>query len=256
MAEAAALAGVEAGTWTAMSAWHPLARLRWVQAHDPAAFARAVRVLQPKDYLALCLTGAVAGDRVSNAWAFDRDGGLADVRLGGGPGWTRRCCRGCWSRGSGWAPQPCCGGVPVFAGAMDTWCATVGAGAVRDGGAYIVSGTTDAAGVFSRAAVDVPGLVTLPWGEGLFHLGGPSQAGADCAAWAAGLLLGCRMCRGFGGVGRAGRGGGAAAVPAVSDGGADAALGTRRARRVPGAASRSWAGADGAARCWEGVAFR
>jgi xylulokinase len=30
--------------------------------------------------------------------------------------------------------------------------------------------------------------VTLPWGDGLYHLGGPSQAGADCAAWAAELL--------------------------------------------------------------------
>ena len=189
-AEAAALAGAETGTWTAMSAWHPLARLRWAQTHDPAAFARARYVLQPKDYLGLRLTGRAATDRIANAWAFDRATGRPAAAL--------------WQRAGldpallpdlldpqdrlGVVQEGDLAGIPVFTGSMDTWCATIGAGCVRPGGAYIVSGTTDAAGVFTTEPRSAPGLVTLPWGGGLFHLGGPSQAGADCAAWAADLL--------------------------------------------------------------------
>jgi xylulokinase len=189
-AEATSLTGAEAGTWTAMSAWHPLARLRWAQIHDPAAFARARSVLQPKDFLGLRLTGRAATDRSANAWALHRETGLAAAdpwrRAGLDPALLPDLLD----------PQDQLGvvqagplaGLPVFTGSMDTWCATIGAGGVRPGGAYIVSGTTDVAGVFTTAARTAPGLVTLPWGEGLFHLGGPSQAGADCAAWAASLL--------------------------------------------------------------------
>jgi xylulokinase len=189
-AESTALDGAEAGTWTAMSAWHPLARLRWAQTHDPAAFARARYVLQPKDFLALRLTGRAATDRIANAWALDRGTGL--------PAQTP------WQRAGldpallpdllnpedrlGVVQSGSLAGTPVFTGSMDTWCATIGAGSVRPGGAYIVSGTTDVAGLFTTTPQTAPGLVTLPWGGGLFHLGGPSQAGADCAAWAATML--------------------------------------------------------------------
>ena len=190
VAEAAALADAAAGTWTAMSAWHPLARLRWVQVHDPAAFARARFVLQPKDFLGLRLTGQMATDRIANAWAFDRaTGALAAApwrRAGLDPAMLPPLLDPHDRLGA--AALPGLDSVPVFAGSMDTWCATIGAGAVQGGGAYIVSGTTDVAGLFTTAPVWAAGLVTLPWGEGLFHVGGPSQAGADCAVWAAELL--------------------------------------------------------------------
>jgi xylulokinase len=188
--EAAALAGAEAGTWTVMSAWHPLARLRWVQVHDPAAFARARFVLQPKDFLGLRLTGVAASDRIANAWAFDRATGA----LAATP-WQRAVLDPALlppmldpQDRLGTATMRGLDAVPVFTGSMDTWCATIGAGAVQAGGAYIVSGTTDVAGLFTPVPIEAAGLVTLPWGAGLFHLGGPSQAGADCAAWAAELL--------------------------------------------------------------------
>jgi xylulokinase len=189
-AEAAALAGAEAGTWTEMSAWHPLARLRWVQTRDPAAFARARTVLQPKDFLGLRLTGRAATDRIANAWALDRATGLPATapwrRAGLDPALLPDLLDPQDQLGA--VPSGNLAGLPVFTGSMDTWCAAIGAGSVRAGGAYIVSGTTDVAGVFTTAPRMAPGLVTLPWGGGLFHLGGPSQAGADCAGWAATLL--------------------------------------------------------------------
>ena len=75
-AEAAELAAAPRGTWMEMTAFHPAARLRWAQAHDPEAFARTHHVLQPKDYLVSRLTGRQVSDRISNAWALERRGNV------------------------------------------------------------------------------------------------------------------------------------------------------------------------------------
>ena len=74
-------------------------------------------------------------------------------------------------------------GVPVFAGAMDTWASAVGAGAVRPAQAYDVAGTSEAVGLLTAHPIAVPGLVSLPWTESAHQIGGPTQAGADCARW-------------------------------------------------------------------------
>ncbi len=176
-AEAAELAGTVDGTWTEMTPYHPLARLRWAERHDPAAYARSRFVLQPKDWLALRLTGIAASDPVANAWTFRQDG---------------KSCRPHHLMPPILNPAAPVGvtaaGMPVFMASMDTWCATIGTGAAHAGGAYLVSGTSDAAGAFDTAPRHLAGRVTLPWGDGLFHTGGPSNAGGDTLAWAADIL--------------------------------------------------------------------
>jgi xylulokinase len=185
------LAGAARGTWTEMTEFHPAARLRWVQAHDPGAFARARHVLQPKDYLVLRLTGRFATDRISNAWALERRGNVRSLAL------FRRA-----RLDASLLPElldpwevvgPCTGldalaGVPVMCGAMDTWCASLGAGAARAEDAYLIAGSTDAGGVLSEAPAEMEVLETLPWGSGLYHTGGRSGAGGDCLEWLAGIL--------------------------------------------------------------------
>jgi len=190
-AEAVELAGAARGTWVEMTAFHPAARLRWAEAHDPAAFARARTVLQPKDFLVLRLTGRRAGDRISNAWALERRGNVRALSL------FRRARLDAALLPELFDPWdvvgPCTGlagyeGVPVMCGAMDTWCASLGAGAARPGDAYLIAGTTDAGGVLSDAPAETEGLVTMPWGIGLYHTGGPSGAGGDCLQWLAEVL--------------------------------------------------------------------
>ena len=175
--EASELAGSVDGAWTAMNAYHPLARLRWVERHEPAAVARARWMLQPKDWLALRLTGVAACDPVANAWAIQRDGTEQASHPLMPPMLEPAALIGATAQG-----------IPVFMTSMDTWCATIGTGAARPGAAYLVSGTTDAAGVFATRPEDRANRVTLPWGEGLFHTGGPSNAGGDTLVWAAGIL--------------------------------------------------------------------
>ena len=74
-------------------------------------------------------------------------------------------------------------GLPVFAGAMDTWASAVGAGAVRPAQAYDIAGTSEAVGLVTARPVAAPGLVSLAWTEDAYQIGGPTQAGADCARW-------------------------------------------------------------------------
>ena len=190
-AEAAELAGVARGTWVEMNAFHPAARLRWAQQHDPVAFARAQQVLQPKDFLVLRLTGRRASDRISNAWALERRGNVRALSL------FRRARLDAALLPELYDPWdtvgPCTGlagfeGVPVMCGAMDTWCASLGAGAARPGDAYLIAGTTDAGGILGDSPNEAEGLVTLPWGIGVYHTGGPSGAGGDCLQWLAELL--------------------------------------------------------------------
>ncbi len=189
--DAAALAAAARGTWTEMTAFHPIARLAYVRRTDPEGFAATRMVLQPKDWLGLRLTGEAAADRISNAWALDRKGRVRDLapfRRAGIDAGLIPILLAPTDRLGTVRHLPALDGLPVFIGAMDTWCASIGAGAGRAGDAYIVSGTTDAAGVLADEPLESPGLVTLPWGPGLFHTGGPSGAGADCLEWLAEFL--------------------------------------------------------------------
>jgi xylulokinase len=66
---------------------------------------------------------------------------------------------------------------------MDAWASAVGAGAVRPGEAYDVAGTSEVVGLITRERRGAPGLVSLRWSEDVHQIGGPTQAGADCARW-------------------------------------------------------------------------
>jgi xylulokinase len=172
----------------AITPFHPLARLAWLAQREAALFERVDTVLEPKDFLNFRLTGTCAADSVTYS-RFDALRATAPL-----PAWLQRCvdllapkridpwratgeviCRE--------APFDRLAGLPVFAGAMDTWASAVGAGVVAHGHAYDIGGTSEAAGLIVRERVAISGLVSLRWGETVHHSGGPTQAGADCATW-------------------------------------------------------------------------
>src|SRR5699024_4499123 len=167
------------------NAFHPLARVLWLQANEPAAWAATHQVLEPKDYLNLRLTGRAMSDHVSQHWlAQALDGGCASLaaRTGIkrnplpplGNAWTEV--------GRVRADLPdvlaCMADARVFCGANDTWAAATGLGAMRAGYAYCVSGTSEVFGLVADHAGQADGLITIPWGASLWQLGGPSQSGA------------------------------------------------------------------------------
>lgn len=182
----------------ALNPFHPAARLLWLHRTEPAALDAAAAVVEPKDFVAARLTGRVAGDTVASA----RLAAAAAPRCIGGPsllvllGLPDGLVPPLLAPGELLAPVRTglpgalrrLAGRPVIALGTDTWAAALGLGALRDGGAYLLSGTTDVLGLVSARAAQAPGLVGLPWGGGLHHLGGPMSCGGGTAAWAARAL--------------------------------------------------------------------
>ncbi len=173
----------------AINAFHPAARLfRLAQEHPQVARAAAA-VLEPKDYLNLRLTGVCAIDRIASARLIATGSGA--LQSFGYPDIIPQAIEPTAVVGR---VQPGLPGAlarlegrPVIAMAHDTWASVIGLGALREGYAYNLSGTTEVLGVMARQAFPAEGLLTIDWG-GLHQIGGPSQAGGDTLVWLASLL--------------------------------------------------------------------
>ncbi len=174
----------------AINAFHPSARLFRLARERPDVARAAASVLEPKDYLNLRLTGVRAIDRIASARlmatgaAALRALGYADViphalEPTDIVGHVRAGLPGALARLEG---------CPVIAMAHDSWASVIGLGALREGFAYNLSGTTEVLGVMARRAATAEGLLTIDWGGGLHQIGGPSQAGGDTLVWLASLL--------------------------------------------------------------------
>ncbi|MBD3846192.1 FGGY-family carbohydrate kinase [Bosea sp. SSUT16] len=189
-----------------INAFHPLARLAWLAEEEEASFRALASVLEPKDWLNFRLTGRQAGDPVSMArlMACTEVAGDGDAlsAIGLNAAIIPQVLEPCAVLGPVQPGLPGAlgrlAGVPVFCSSSDTWVAVTGLGAMRPGFAYNISGTTEVLGVVGERAAATEGLLTVDW-RGLWQLGGPSQNGADTAAWLVSLLGGTE--RGFADVG-------------------------------------------------------
>lgn len=179
----------------AVNAFHPLARLAWLREQEPETFGKLACLLEPKDYLNLRLTGRRASDPVSMARllaAASSHEGRDLLEAAGIPAAILPEMLEPWEQVGPIqpglpAPLDRLIGKPVFCASNDTWAAVVGLGAMREGYAYNISGTTEVLGVVGRESARAEGLLTVDW-RGLFQLGGPSQTGADTVSWLLALL--------------------------------------------------------------------
>jgi xylulokinase len=183
-----------------LNAFHPAARIAWLAQAEPALFADLAAVVDPKDYLNARLTGRVASDVVSSARLLAAgqtwpDGDDVFARAG----LPRRLLEIAFLRPTDRVGTVCAGlpwvpatlvGTPVFSLANDTWATVVGMGALRQGMAYNISGTTEVFGTIGATPVSAQGLLSVDWGQGVQQIGGPSQCGADTLAWFMALLAG------------------------------------------------------------------
>lgn len=183
--------GRQARIFGPVNAYHTLARLLWLLEEEPQNFEHLHWVLEPKDYLNFRLTGKPAGDKISLARLMTiAERALAtelftQLRLPPEiiPPLLDPQQRLGTVRSGLQAPLNQLAGVPVFVGGMDAWCACLGLGSLQPNCAYNISGTSEVLGVVSESYREIPGLITLPWGQGLYQVGGPTQTGADCLLW-------------------------------------------------------------------------
>ena len=127
-------------------------KLLWLARHEPAVLARTRRVLLPKDYVRLCLTGEAASDRADASATLLMDTARGDwagdivAACGVDLAWLPRLVESAEVAGTvraelaaRWGlPR----GVPVVGGGGDNMCAALGVGAVAAGDAYIGLGTS------------------------------------------------------------------------------------------------------------------
>jgi xylulokinase len=179
-----------------INAFHPLARIAWLQQEERTAFDLLAKVIEPKDFLNLRLTGRIASDHVSTARlaaaaAPGSDAADLFAALGISPSIVPKLHEPTATVGhvAPNLPHPFdrLAGTPVLCGSNDTWTAVAGLNAMREGVAYNISGTTEVFGVLSTRAAEAEGLVTVDW-RGLHQIGGPSQTGADTVSWLLELL--------------------------------------------------------------------
>ena len=188
-------AATKADWWGApmpIDASHALSRMLWVARHEPDLWERTRRVMLPKDYCLMRLTGEVASDPVSNVGLVGPDLAYVPAALDLVPGASDRMpplLAMTQVAGRMRAAGPLAG-RPVVCGTMDAWAGLVGAGCAREGAAVYLSGTSEVLGISSARVVPTAGAIVFPEAEGVRVHAAPTQSGGDAQLWfaeAAGL---------------------------------------------------------------------
>ncbi len=173
-----------------IDASHVLSRMAWVRRTHPEIWRKTRWVMAPKDYCLLHLTGEAVADPMTAFGAADQTLAYIPELIALVPGAAERLppLRSLASRiGRVRAGLPGAGLAMVNA-TMDAWAGMLGAGAVRDGEAAYLSGTSEVGGIVSRRRIPTPGVIAFPDCEGVTLHSGPTQAGGASVAWLGGLL--------------------------------------------------------------------
>lgn len=190
----AAIGPAERAAWFGgpmpVDASNALARMVWMAEEAPEVWDTTALVMAPKDYCIARLTTEVAADPIASVGLVGPDGGYARGfldRLEGAAGRLPPL------RDPLTALAPVRGGlpfagVPVVVGTMDAWAGMFGVGAVAEGDAFYLSGTSEVLGRLAAARVPTEGVVVFaPW-RGLTLHAAPTQAGGAALDWLARLL--------------------------------------------------------------------
>ena len=171
--------------------YDPLSRILWLKRSEPDNWSRVDKIIEPKDFLNLMLTGVVASDPISQSpttRAISESQGdiLAMLGIARDVLPETRSPFAEVGRVQAALPEPLSklAGISVYCGSIDTWSCVLGSGALAPGMAYTISGTSDVSGVITDTAHRAEGLLTVEWGDGIWQLGGPSQGAATRLRWA------------------------------------------------------------------------
>lgn len=177
-------------------------KLLWVKNHEPEIFAKVAKVLLPKDYLRLQLTGEYASDMSDSAgtlWMDVASRTWSDAMLEGtglsqsampklyeGPDVTGTLNQDLAER---WGMQS----VPVMAGAGDNAAGALGAGVVNPGDAFLSLGTSGVFFLANERYAPNPGEAVHTFCHCLpstWHQMSVSLSAASCLDWLANMTGG------------------------------------------------------------------
>ena len=186
------------GTALPWSAANLPAKLAWLARHEPDTVRRTRWLLQPKDFVAMQLSGAAASDPWSSKGICRvGDGAPAAVVLAA-CGWPEQACP---PIAAAWSPRGTVtaaaarrfglpAGIPVCVGWSDALVQTLAAGCYERRSGFVFSGTSAIVGAPASGRAD--GLFGVPASCAPAPLlYGPTQSSGASVAWVA-RLLGCR----------------------------------------------------------------
>jgi xylulokinase len=180
------------GTGSLAEATCPPARLLWLRKHRDQDWERAVTVLQPKDYIALQLTGNTGTDQHSAyCLVHPETGRYASeyLNLLGLPvekmppvfGPTEIIGQVTQSAGLQVGLEA---GTPVIIGTIDAYCDNLAGGVIYPDQAVDVAGTSEIVSLAVETKLEAEGVFPANLGGRVF-LCGPTQAGGDTLRWLA-----------------------------------------------------------------------
>lgn len=175
-------------------------KLLWVKAHEPELFAKTAKVLLPKDYLRLWLTGehvSEMSDAAGTAWLDTGQRVWSETLLAAtdlGAEHMPRLVEGADSSGGLRADLASFGltpGIPVAGGAGDNAASAVGLGVVSAGEAFVSLGTSGVLFAAADAYAPDPGTALHTFCHALpqrWHQMGVILAASDALTWFGGLV--------------------------------------------------------------------
>jgi len=176
----------------------PPARLVWFRRHRPAWLDGTYRMVQPKDFINLRLTGRLVTDRGSAIGVLHLATGALDPDYAALLGIDRALLPDAvepFATIGALAPAVAAelglpAGVPVVAGWVDAWASMLGTGLGEPGMAFDITGTAEVIGLTARdAPAEARGLLSVPLYGDLGIVYGVTNAGADLLKWFAEAFL-------------------------------------------------------------------
>lgn len=159
---------------------HPLARMLWVKRHCSDIWAKTHKVLLPKDYALLHLTGEWATDPLSNIGTVGLSGDYVTELLDLVGGAQERMAP---IRGLTEIVGKTKSGIEMASATMDGWVGLLGTGVCREGAFAYLSGTSEVIGAAASCVTNEPGVVVFPGAGGLKIHAGPTQSGGASQKW-------------------------------------------------------------------------
>ncbi|QQA43591.1 xylulokinase [Pelagovum pacificum] len=167
-----------------IDASHPLARMAWVARHRPDVWDRTARVLLPKDFCLLHLTGRATTDPLSNIGLVGADSRYIPEILALVAGAAERMApiTGLTETVGEITAGPL-SGTPMVTATMDGWTGVFGCGASAEGREVYLSGTSEVPGIAASAVTPTPGVIVFAPAEGVRLHVGPTQIGGAAKTW-------------------------------------------------------------------------
>jgi len=167
-----------------IDASHALSRMSWMKKMHGKIWQKTRKVMLPKDYCILKLTGTPSTDPLSNIGLVDNKFNYISELFDLVPGARQLMAPIIGvSDIAGYVSDGPFSGTPVISGTMDAWSGILGAGGAELNSSVYLSGTSEIIGISSSKIIPTPGAIVFPEVEAIRLHAAPTQHGGDAKLW-------------------------------------------------------------------------